>query len=249
MGRLDNRVIIVTGAGKHIGQAYAVRLGEEGAKVVVSDIVDCEETAGMVRETGADVAVIPCDVTSPEQTEALARQTFEQFSRIDGLVNNAGIYGGLHLTKIENVDLDEWDRTIAVNVKGTFLCCRAVVPYMKQKGRGKIVNVGSGIFLSGSPGFPHYVASKAAVMGLSRALAKELGEYGITVNTLAPGGTQSGALLHRADDAPSGRVRNRVLPGNTMPDDLTGTLVYLLSDDSNAMTGQMVVINGGDALY
>ncbi len=117
------------------------------------------------------------DVSDEAQTMQMANQVIERYGRIDGLVNNAALFNGLHITKMEDVDMDEWDRTYAVNVKGTFLCCRAVVPYMKQANGGKIVNIGSGIFLGGLPGWPHYVSSKAAVMGLSRALAKELGAY------------------------------------------------------------------------
>jgi len=249
MGRLDDRVVIITGAAKHIGRAYAKRLGTEGAKLAICDVVDCGETVEIVRDTGAEVLSRRIDVTDEEQTQRLAREVMERYGRIDSLVNNAALFDGLHITKMEDVDMDEWDRTYAVNVKGTFLCCRAVVPYMKKAGGGKIVNIASGIFLSGVPGWPHYVSSKAAVMGLSRALAKELGDYNITVNTLSPGGTQSGAQFQRAEDAPEVRPRHRPLNRPAVPEDLTGTLVYLLSSDSDFVTGQMMVINGGDALH
>ena len=249
MGRLDNRVVILTGAAKHIGQAYARRLAEEGAILAICDIADCSETAAIVKQAGAEVLPMQVDVSEEAQTTQMARQVIERYGRIDGLVNNAALFSGLHITKMEDVDMDEWDRTYAVNVKGTFLCCRAVVPYMKQANGGKIVNIGSGIFLGGLPGWPHYVSSKAAVMGLSRALAKELGAYNITVNTLAPGGTESGAQFHRAEDAPMVPPRHRPLDRPAVPEDLTGTLVYLLSSDSDFMTGQMVVINGGIAFY
>ncbi len=249
MGRLDGRVVLLTGAAKHIGQAYARRLGEEGATLAICDIADCHETAEIVRQVGAEVLPMQIDVSDEAQTQHMARQVIERYGRIDGLVNNAALFDGLHITKMEDVDMDEWDRTYAVNVKGTFLCCRAVVPSMKQAGGGKIVNIGSGIFLGGLPGWPHYVSSKAAVMGLSRALAKELSAYNITVNTLAPGGTESGAQFQRAEDAPVSPQRHRPLDRPAVPEDLTGTLVYLLSSDSDFMTGQMVVINGGIAFY
>ncbi len=249
MGRLDNRVILLTGAAVHIGRAYARRLAEEGARLAICDIADCSDTVAMVEAVGTEVLAMQVDVADETQTQVMARQVVERYGRIDGLVNNAALFNGLHLTKMEDVDMDEWDRTYAVNVRGTFLCCRAVVPHMKQAGGGKIVNIGSGIFLGGLTGWPHYVSSKAAVMGLSRTLAKELGAYNITVNTLAPGGTESGAQFHRADDAPSDPPRHRPLDRPAVPDDLTGTLVYLLSSDSDFMTGQMVVINGGIAFY
>ena len=249
MGRLDNRVVILTGGARHIGQAYARRLAEEGARLAICDIADCSQTVALIQELGAEILSMQVDVSDEAQTQHMARQVIERYGRIDALVNNAALFDGLHITKMEDVDMAEWDRTYAVNVKGTFLCCRAVVPYMKQAGGGKIVNIGSGIFLGGIPGWPHYVSSKAAVMGLSRALAKELGAYNITVNTLAPGGTESGAEFQRAEDAPINHSRHRPLDRPAVPEDLTGTLVYLLSSDSDFMTGQMVVINGGIAFY
>jgi NAD(P)-dependent dehydrogenase (short-subunit alcohol dehydrogenase family) len=248
--QLKDKVVIVTGAATHIGQAYAVRLAKEGAKVVACDILDCGTTAEMVIEAGGEVLPLITDVTKEEDTIEMARQTVERFGRIDCIVNNAGIFDGLTARPMMDVDMAEWDKVYEVNVKGMFLCCRAVFPYMKEQGGGKIINIGSGIWLQGMPGVPHYVSSKAAVMGLTRTLAKELGQFNINVNTLAPGGTDSGAKIGRGDDAPIAPSRaGRSIPRIETPEDLTGTMVFLASEDSNFITGQMITINGGDALY
>ena len=249
MGRLDGRIVIVTGAAQHIGQAYAVRLAEEGANVVAADIRDCRETADLVQAAGAEALALHIDVSDPGQAQELADLTVERFGRIDCLVNNAAVYDGLTRSAFDEVDLEEWDRVFDVNVKGTYLCCRAVVPHMRKQGGGKIINIGSSTVLMGVTGFPHYVASKGAVVALTRALAKELGRDNINVNTLSPGYTESGATLHATDSMPPRTPRVRPIDRVEIPADLVGTLVYLASPDSDFVTGQMIVVNGGDALY
>ncbi len=236
MQGIKDKVIIVTGAGRNIGQVYSRRLAEEGAKVVVCDVIDCEETAGIVRAQGAEVLALHVDVTDEAQTQEMARRTVEQFGRIGGFMD---------------VDMDRWDRVYSVNVRGTFLCMRAVFPYMREGGGGKIVNIGSGTFLHSSRGRaatnPHYVSSKAAVMGLTRAIAKELGQYNIKVNTLSPGGTDT--TLSRETVQPYEDDTDRALNRPETPDDLTGTMVFLLSPESDFITGQMIVVNGGLETY
>ncbi|MDA0799196.1 MAG: SDR family oxidoreductase [Chloroflexi bacterium] len=245
--RLENKVVVITGAARHIGQAFAVRAAREGAHVVVADKADCSETAQMVAAEGVRVLAINVDVTDEAQTLAMARDTVAEFGRIDVLVNNAGLFDGLVAKPFMEVDLDLWDQVFAVNVKGIFLCTRAVFPFMRDQGKGKIVNIGSGIWLHGVTGIPHYVASKAAVTGLSRTLARELGPHNINVNTLAPGGTESGAVVdHTA--MPINQRPGRALNRAEVPEDLTGTMVYLASDDSDFVTGQMIAVNGGDNL-
>ncbi|MEE8519539.1 MAG: SDR family oxidoreductase [Dehalococcoidia bacterium] len=250
MDRLKDRVVIITGAARGIGQAYAVRVAQEGANVVAADIQDCEETAGLVKAAGTEVLPLHVDVSNPAQVADMVDKTIERFGRIDCLVNNAAMFDGLSYRAIDEVDLDEWDKLFAVNVKGTFICSRAVVPQMRAQGYGKIVNMGSSTVLAGVTGFPHYVASKGAVMALTRSLSKELGPYGIRVNTIAPGRTDSGASVTMTPNAPprTGRAA-RSIDRDEVPEDLTGTLVYLASADSDFVTGQMISVNGGDMLY
>ena len=196
--RLQDKVIIITGAARHIGREFAARAAREGARVTAADILDCTETAELVQAAGGEVLTLKTDVTDEAQVKEMARQTAERFGRIDALVNNAGIYDGLSFSAIEDVDLDVWDRVMEVNVKGVFLGARAVYPYMREQGGGKIVNIGSSIWLESVTGLPHYVASKAAVTGLTRTLAMEMGQHNIAVNAIAPGMVESGAVVDRA---------------------------------------------------
>jgi NAD(P)-dependent dehydrogenase (short-subunit alcohol dehydrogenase family) len=201
-----------------------------------------------VRATGAEALPLSVDVTDEALTRDMARQTVGRFGRIDGLVNNAGLFlgPGMEPRSIVDVDLAAWDRTFAVNVKGPFLCARAVFPYMRERGSGKIVNIGSGTWLHTSRGrtsTPHYASSKAAVTGLTRALANELGAWGICINTLAPGYMPLAAQGQDPTTLPG--AQDRALGRVGVPSDIAGTVVYLLSDDSDFVTGQMVVVNGG----
>lgn len=247
--QLENKVCIVTGAGRNLGQDYAVRLGKEGAKVVVCDVLDCAETAEMVKAAGAEVLALTVDVTSEEQTKELARRTVDEFGRIDCLLNNAGLMRNLGPSSLMELDLDTWDRVFAVNVKGALLCTRAVFPYMKEQGEGKIINISSGTWLHTSRNADtsnsHYVASKAAVMGLTRSMARELGAHNIKVNTLAPGATEVGL---EPDQEPAADAE-RALGRRGRSDDLAGAVVFLFSEDSDFVTGQMLLVNGGMEVY
>jgi NAD(P)-dependent dehydrogenase (short-subunit alcohol dehydrogenase family) len=247
---LDGKVVIVTGAAGYVGQVLIERVGEAGATVVACDVRDLSSGAVVerMRAAGADVLALEVDVTDEASVLEMARQTMERYGRIDGLVNNAGLFlgPGMEPRSIVDVDLDAWDRTFAVNVKGPFLCTRAVFPYMREQRSGKVVNIGSGTWLHTSRGrlsTPHYTSSKAAVTGLTRALVKELGAYGICINTLAPGSMplaardQDPTTLAGAEDRALGRVG--------IPADIVGTLIYLLSEDSDFVSGQMIVVNGG----
>lgn len=254
MGRLDGRVIIVTGGAQGIGRAYCQRLAREGANVVVADI-DGDRARAVAEELhGADAEAlsIQTDVADQAATEHMARAAMERFGRIDGLVNNAAMYQRPAVTRgpFEEIPVDEWDRVMAVNVRGVFLCSRAVVPHMKQQRYGKIVNISSGTVFSGTPRFAHYVTSKAGVIGLTRVLARELGEHHITVNAVAPGLTQSleeidEAMLQTFEQRSQGRAIKRV----QVPEDLVGTVAFLCSSDSDFMTGQTLVVDGGTALH
>ena len=244
--RLEGKVIIVTGAARHLGQAYAVRLAKEGAKLTIADVLDCSETARLCAAEGAEVLPLNVDVSSEEETMALARRTVERFGRIDGLLNNAGLMRNITGPSLMDVDPDWWDKVFSVNARGTFLCVRAVFPYMRDQGGGKIVNVGSTTMLRTSNNVrdsnPHYVASKGAVMAFTRAICRELGEHNINVNTLAPGGTDQDPSL-TGDEATE--EASRAFGRRGVPSDLAGTVAFLFSDDADFITGQLIAVNGG----
>lgn len=254
MPRLSGRVIIVTGGAQGIGRAYCEGLAGEGAKVVVADIDGkrAQAAAEEIGRRGAETLALTADVSKLEDTERMAKETHRRFGRIDGLVNNAACFQRPAVTRgpFEQISVEEWDRVMAVNVRGVFLCCRAVMPYMKQQKYGKIVNISSGTVMSGTARFAQYVTSKAAVIGLTRVVARETGDYNITVNSVAPGLTLS---LEDPDDATVRTHQERAQAGCIKrietPQDLVGTIVFLCSAESDFITGQTIAVNGGTNMH
>lgn len=248
--KLKDKVAIITGAGRGIGQIYAERFVREGAKVTVCDIIDCKETEKKLKAAGGEVLALRTDVTSAADTEAMAKKTAERFGRIDILVNNAAIYGGIVLKPFYEIDEKEFDKVLSVNIKGMWLCCKAVFPYMKKQNKGKIVNISSSVFFKGVPFFLHYSASKGGVVGLTRALARETGQFNITVNSVAPGLTMSQAAIDmRPKERIDEYVQTLTIKREQVPEDLTGAVVFLASDDADFITGQTLLVDGGGVMH
>ncbi|MGB9920046.1 MAG: SDR family NAD(P)-dependent oxidoreductase [Moorellales bacterium] len=255
MERLKDRVAIVTGAARGIGRVFARRLAREGARVVAADILDVGETLEEVRAQGGEGLGVRVDVTSFDSTREMAEKTVGAYGRIDILVNNAALYGGLKLKPFDAIPEEEWDRVFAVNVKGVWQCCRAVVPVMKRQGKGVIINISSASIIEGVALLSHYVASKGAVWALTRSLARELGEYGIRVNSITPGYTMTQASKELSDDPKLLKfihniaLEQRIIKRPMEPEDLEGVLVFLASDDSAYITGQNINVEGGARHY
>ena len=250
MTRLDGRVAIVTGGGRGIGVAYCKALAEEGAKVVVSDIVDTQRTVSVIKQAGGEAIGVHCDVTDPDQIKGMVVQAVETYGKVDILVNNAALFADVRLKSFLEIDEAEWDRMMEINTRGVFSCAKAVVPEMKKNGYGKIVNIASSTVHKGVPLMLHYVASKGAVLAFSRSLAREVGDDGICVNSLVPGLTISEKVAED-DQWASFRDRNvntRAIKREQAPEDLIGTMLFLCSADSDFVTGQSVVCDGGSAM-
>lgn len=251
MGRLDGRVALVTGAGKGLGKAFCVKLAQEGANIVAvtrADMEGLEQTGKEVKALGREVLLQKVDVSSEEETVRMAAAAVAKFGRVDILVNNAAYYYGVHRKSFMEIGVEEWDRMMAVNVRGPWLCTKAVFPIMKEHGKGKVINLASEVFFTGSHGFAHYVASKGGVIGLTRALAVELGPHGICVNAVAPGYTDTEASRTIAD---VGKYDTTKTPLRRLekPEDLVGAVAFLASDESDFMTGQTILIDGGRAMH
>jgi 3-oxoacyl-[acyl-carrier protein] reductase len=222
-------VVIVTGAAGGLGEVYCRALTDAGWTVVASDVDDT-------------------DVTDRAATERLAATTLETHGRIDALVNNAAFYSAIEKKPFEEIPDDEWNRVFDVNVRGAWLCTRAVAPAMKERRRGKIVNVSSMTVPTAPPGFAHYIASKAAIVGLTRALSRELGPYGICVNTLTPDYIAFDRDYdNRQPEMAPALAAQRAFAREQEPEDLVGTLLYLLGPGSDFVTGQNIWVNGGRA--
>ncbi|HBY97326.1 MAG: SDR family oxidoreductase [Ardenticatenaceae bacterium] len=256
--RLRDRVIIVTGGAAGIGEQYCYGLAQEGARVCLVDILPQAELDHVVSEIeaeGGEAFALRVDVSSQEQTTWMARAVYERWGRIDGLVNNAVWQPA---KPFDQYTVEEFDRMMAVNVRGVWLCIVAVYPYLKEKGRGKIVNIGSQTFFSGWWNLAPYVGTKGAVIGMTRALAREISPDGIRVNCLCPGLTVTEGSLREVDASiHPGRVNEwldrhvaeQCIPHPGYPQDLVGPLIFLLSDDSDFMTGQTILVDGGWAMH
>jgi NAD(P)-dependent dehydrogenase (short-subunit alcohol dehydrogenase family) len=245
---LNNKRIIVTGAASGIGRAIAVALAARGAAVVATDVRAPHDTLAAIEAVGGRGIALAADVTDPVQTDAMAAQCVERLGGIEGLVNNAGIYSTIVPRPFEQIDLDEWRKLFEVNVFGLARCCQAVVPHMRAAGGGRIVNIISGVPFKGIPFMLHYVASKGAVLGMTRSLAKELGPANILVNGVAPGFTLSDGVMHNPVQLEKLREisRNaRSLARDQVADDVVGAVGFFMSAGADFITGQTLLVDGG----
>jgi 3-oxoacyl-[acyl-carrier protein] reductase len=245
MGLLENKVAIVTGGARGLGKAYCLRMAEEGARVVVADILEpeAEATANEIKAKGGTATAIKADVTSEAETQSMAEETVKKFGRIDILVNNAGFYHGMSRKPFNEISSAEWDKMMEVSAKGTWLCSKAVFPQMKKQEKGKIINISSEAVFAPTKGLIHYTAAKAAVIGITRVLAGELGQYGICANVVVPGvidtpATRSYVSMEKLDasSVPMGRFGR--------PEDVAGAVIFFASDDSDFISGQSLLVDG-----
>jgi len=249
--RLSGRTAIVTGAASGIGRALATRLAQDGASVVIADLKGHDVAAAEIaKATGARTLGLQADVSSEQDVQRLVSETVKAFSGVDILVNNAALFSPLVPGDFEKIDAAQWRKVMDVNTLGVFLCCRACAPHLRKSGRGRIINLASGAPIKGVPFLLHYVASKGAVIAMTRALARELGKDGVTVNALAPGFTLSEGVKASPAHLKHGAAipATRAIARDETPQDLVGAVSFLASDDAAFMTGQTLVVDGGSAM-
>lgn len=246
MGNLDGRVAIVTGGARGIGREYSLGLAREGCAVVIADLNSGQDVVDEIVADGGTAESTIADVSSEQSTKDMAAFAADKLGRIDILVNNAALYTTIRHAPFDELTVEEWDQVFAVNVRGPWLCARAVAPYMRDQQYGKIINIASMTVPDGTPGFMHYVTSKAAIIGLTRTLARELGDDGIAVNTVTPD-----YIPH--DEEYAGKqthvdeliVARRAFKRTETPADMVGTVIYLSGPGSDFVTGQNLYVNGG----
>ena len=249
---LNGRTVIVTGGGKGIGKVYAQEFARAGARVVAADIDGkaAEDVARDIVANNLEAIAITTDVSDADSANAMAQAAVERFGTIDVLINNASLMSVLPRRSWLEIPIEEWDRVMAVNLRGLFLCARAVFPAMKERGRGKIVNISSSRVWDGTPNRLHYTTSKAGVIGFTRALARELGEFGIMVNAVTPGMTLSETqVATTSNNYVATRAAGRALSRDQYPEDLVGTVMFLASTASDFITGQTINVDGGKAMH
>ncbi len=248
MSRLKDRIAIVSGAAGGIGRAAALRLAAEGAKIEILDIKDASDVAHEIRAAGGEANAQTCDVTSVEQIGEAMRAIEKRHERVDILVNNAGILSGRK--PWHQLTYEEMNRYVQINYLGYFNVSKAAYPLIKKSGHGRIINVASRTYFLANPGQMAYVASKGAVMGMTRVMAKELGDDGITVNAVAPGMVATpGTQAHSDEEAFNRVMMNQAIKKRVTPEHFAGLIAFIASDDAELITGQMILCDGGGYLH
>ena len=242
--RFTDKSVIITGGGGKIGKAYALAFAKEGAKVSLPDISSAEPAVKAIRDMGGTAISMRCDVTDEKSVKTMVDETAKQFGTVDVLINNAAYFMTVWKGPFWQMTVEEFDKAMAVNVRGSWLCAKAVVPYMQKQKQGKIVNISSNVALTGNPNYIHYVTSKGAIIAMTRAMARELGDWNICVNTVTPGfvvteGRQVDPEYEKI------RAQQRSLKRSQVETDLVGTVLFLSSPESDFMTGQLLNVDGG----
>ncbi len=247
--KFDDKVVVITGAARGLGQEYARQFAQRGARVVVSDLRDCADTLAIIENEGGEGLAVKADVTDAESAATMAAAAVEKFGGIDVLINNAALYGSLTFAPFDQLDESEWDATMNVNVKGIWQCCKAVFPSMKERGAGSIVNISSLAATYGMPNGLHYTASKAAVIGATRGLARELGRFNIRVNAVAPNVVNTEATGEvfgdKRDKIIDITLSQQAIRKPLETEDIVGAVLFLSSDHSKLTTGQTLMVDGG----
>src|ERR1044071_3926436 len=250
---VQDKVVAITGAARGLGQEFAASLAASGARIIAGDINDCAETLDLVRKAGREGVGVKLNVTDAGSAQAMVEVGLRAFGRLDALINNAALYGALHGGRFDAIDEAEWDAAMAVNVKGIWNCCKAAVPAMRKADGGSIINIASLAATYGMPYGLHYTTSKAAVIGLTRGLARELGRDKIRVNAIAPSAVLTEAarefFAEKADKALETIKLNQAIARNLVPSDLLGAVHWLISDSSQLVTGQTIAVDGGTVMH
>jgi 3-oxoacyl-[acyl-carrier protein] reductase len=250
---LKDKVAIITGAGRGLGKEFALRFAREGARLLLPDISleRAEDTAKEIKAMGGEAAAMPTDISEEKDTQKMAEEVVRLYGRVDILLNNAARYYGVGRREWNEWSVEDWDRMFEINVRGTYLCCKAVGPLMIKAGKGKIINIASDVFrVPGGVNLLAYSCSKAAVYAMTQTLARALGPHGINVNSIAPGLTATEASTGQDGNVGSfeATIEMQAIKRREEPADLPGAAVFLASEDSDFVTGHYLVVNGGSAM-
>lgn len=245
---LTNKVAIVTGGAMGIGYAICEHLAEQGVRIIVADRANAQQAAEKLVRQGYDAIGVDADVSSEADTHNMVSAALQAYGRLDVLVNNAAIFSTIEQKPFELLSVQDWRTILEVNVIGQFLCCRAALPAFREQGGGRIINISSGVAFKGNPNMLHYVATKGAVVSMTRAMATELGGDNILVNSVAPGFTLSEGVLKNAELAERSSqfsIKGRALRRDMLPNDLVGAVAFFAGPGSSFITGQTLVVDGG----